>query len=163
MNARTRRSRSLKSLPLAALAAIVLAGCPGETYEPPGDGEKEAAEIAVITTSAEFRQAAQTFQEPCQIEAEFGRCGCTLDGFTAPCELVAWCLEVGFCEPASADPGTQVTTESEAYRTAARNLQRICRLPAEFGRCNCTLDGIETSCDWVQRCLRLGFCVATAG
>jgi len=155
---RIRRSRSLQwMIPLVALAAIFLAGCP-KPAEAPAD------EIAVTSTSAEFEAAAQALQEPCRNPAEFGRCGCTLDGFQAPCDLVAWCLEVGFCEAERAAGDTpDVTTESEIYRRAATNLLPVCRLPAEFGRCTCTIDGIETSCDLVQRCLRNGFCVATAG
>ncbi|HEX6201625.1 MAG TPA: hypothetical protein VF100_01405 [Thermoanaerobaculia bacterium] len=140
-----------------ALAAVALAGCP-QREEPPEDP------LAVTTTSEDFRTAARNFDEPCNLSAEFGRCGCTLDGFRTPCDLVAQCLQLGFCEVAAEKGGgTRVTTESATFRSAAEHLRPVCRHSAEFGRCTCVLDGIETSCSLVQRCLELGFCVAVAG
>lgn len=56
-------------------------------------------------------------------------------------------------------PGYAVTSSSDLFRAAARSLVPACNLPAEFGRCSCTLDGMSTSCDIVNRCLDLGFCV----
>lgn len=142
---------------VVVLAAAAFTGCPKQE-EPSADG------IVVTSSSEVFRTAARNLQEPCNLPAEFGRCGCTLDGFRTPCDLVARCLELGFCEvAATADAGTRVTTETETFRAAANHLVPACRLPAEFGRCGCFLDGLETSCNLVQRCLELGFCVAVAG
>ena len=148
-------TNSLRTTLLLLLGAIVLAGCPAPAKEDLPD------EPSVTTTSAVFRKAAGDLTEPCNHPAEFGRCGCTLDGIRTSCDLVFRCLELGFCEVAQAKPeGTRVTSRSKTFSAAAQSLLPACRLPAEFGRCGCTLDGIETSCDLVNRCLALGFCVA---
>ena len=62
----------------------------------------------------------------------------------------------------TAAEGTSVTSSSEVFRSAAKSLQESCSLPAEFGRCGCTLDGFQTSCDIVHRCIENGFCVAVS-
>ncbi|NER53006.1 MAG: hypothetical protein F6J92_41495 [Symploca sp. SIO1A3] len=47
-----------------------------------------------------FKKAAESLPIICPfLPAEFG-CGCYLDGFPAPCSLVAGCLNAGLCEPA---------------------------------------------------------------
>jgi hypothetical protein len=58
--------------------------------------------------------------------------------------------------------GTRVKSSSQVYSNAAKSLLEPCRLPAEFGRCGCFLDGLQTSCDIVNRCLENGFCVLEA-
>lgn len=55
---------------------------------------------------------------------------------------------------------TDFTSESLEVKTAARALSQTCPLSAEFGRCDCHLDGFRTSCSFVQSCLDAGFCVA---
>lgn len=45
--------------------------------------------------------------------AEFG-CGCYLDGFKMPCDLVANCLQAGFCAPAS--PSIDVLLQEAAVK-----------------------------------------------
>jgi hypothetical protein len=55
--------------------------------------------------------------------------------------------------------GTSVTSSSAVFQSAAKSLLEPCSLPAEFGRCGCTLDGLQTSCDIVHRCVENGFCV----
>jgi hypothetical protein len=146
-------SRAVRWTPVIVLAAVVFVGCPKKA-EPPAD------ETAVTSTSEVFKTAARNLQEPCNLPAEFGRCGCTLDGFRTPCDLVARCLELGFCEVVeAAGSGTRVTSESAVFKAAANTLLPVCQHPAEFGRCGCFLDGLQTSCDLVNRCLRNGFCV----
>ena len=157
MRDKTALTNRLIAILLCLLGAIALAGCPAPKTEELAD------EPRVKTTSAVFRKAAADLNAPCNISAEFGRCGCLLDGVRTSCDLVLRCLELGFCEVEQAKPeGTKVTSRSETYSAAARSLLPHCRLPAEFGRCGCFLDGLQTSCDLVHRCLELGFCVRVA-
>lgn len=150
-------SRAARWIPVVGLATVVFVGCPKQEEAP-------ADEISVTSSSEEFKVVARNLQDPCNLQAEFGRCGCTLDGLRTPCDLVARCLELRFCEvDAAAERGTRVTSESAVFRTAATTFLPVCELSAEFGRCGCVLDGIETSCDLVNRCLQNGFCVAVAG
>ncbi len=87
--------------------------------------------------------------------------------------LARWCLPPKLAPPEPAgtpfspciEPvpaGTLVTSKSKVFTTAARSLLPACNLPAEFGRCGCTLNGLRTSCDIVSRCLEAGFCVKVA-
>lgn len=57
-------------------------------------------------------------------------------------------------------PTRRAISGSLAFQQAALSMEPICGfLPAEFGRCGCYLDGIQTSCDVVDACLNAGFCV----
>ncbi len=56
-------------------------------------------------------------------------------------------------------PGNVVTSSSEVFTAAAKSLLPACNLPAEFGRCSCILDELQTSCDIVNRSLDAGFCM----
>lgn len=155
--------RSLRWTALILLCAVVVGGCPAKPEpqpEPEPEPEPRADGVAVTSTSPEFSAAARGLERACNLPAEFGRCGCTLDGFQAPCDLVILCLEVGFCELAPAEQvGTSVTSDSPTFKTAVKTLEPVCNISAEFGRCGCFLDGIRTSCDFVKRCLENGFCV----
>ena len=144
---------SLQRALFLLLGAIILAGCPKKTTEVPD-------EPRVTSSSEEFKAAARSLVEPCNNPAEFGRCGCYLDGFKTSCDLVLSCLEAGFCElEKSPAEGAKVTSQSATFSAAAKSLLPACNISAEFGRCGCLLDGLQTSCDLVNRCLRLGFCV----
>ncbi len=138
------------------LFAMAIGGC-ATVDEQPDD------EFRVEASSDEFRAAARSLQPACNNPAEFGRCGCYLDGIQTSCDLVSRCLEVGFCKVATKiSLDTETTSESPLFSEAARSLAPICSNPAEFGRCGCTMDGIKTSCDIVSRCLEIGFCRAVA-
>ncbi|MGH8193655.1 MAG: hypothetical protein ACREQ8_04525 [Woeseiaceae bacterium] len=117
-----------------------------------------------MTSSSEaFTAVARNLVEPCNNPAEFGRCGCYLDGLQTSCDLVSRCLEVGFCEVAATEvEGTRVNSQSPIFSGAAESLMPICNNSAEFGRCGCFLDGLQTTCGVVQRCLAAGFCVRVA-
>jgi hypothetical protein len=123
------------------------------------DSDELQDELRVTTTSEAYRAAAMGLMEPCNNPAEFGRCGCYLDGLQTSCDLVSRCLENGFCQVARAEmEPADATSQSPIFSTAAAGLMQVCPLPAEFGRCGCTLDGVQTSCDIVHRCLENGFC-----
>ena len=117
-------------------------------------------EVRVTTTSPEIKEVARRLSRPCNNPAEFGRCGCYLDGLLTSCDFVSRCLEVGFCKVATSQVNeTETTSESPIYTGVARSLAPFCVNPAEFWRCECTIDGIQTSCDIANRCLQNGFCV----
>lgn len=138
-------------------AIMIAAGCKPPTTE------KLPDEPRFTSKSEVFTQVARQLTEPCNNPAEFGRCGCYLDDIRTSCDLVLRCLEVGFCTVEQSQPeGTKVTSRSETFSAAAKSFLPACNLGAEFGRCGCTLDGLETSCDLVHRCLELGFCVRVA-
>lgn len=144
-------------LPLVLLGALVLAGCPKRAPEVLPD------EIRVTSSSPEFTAVARALQEPCNNPADFGRCGCFLDGIRTSCDVVIRCIELGFCTVAQSEPdGTRVTSESETFSAAVQSLLQPCNNPAEFGRCGCFMDGFRTSCDVAFRCLEAGFCVRVA-
>lgn len=58
--------------------------------------------------------------------------------------------------------GTRVTSDAEALSNVVTRLLPACQLGAEFWRCECAIDGIQTSCDLVNSCLQAGFCVQVA-
>lgn len=119
--------------------------------------------VRVTSSSSEFKAAARGMQEPCNNPAEFGRCGCYMDDLLTSCDLVARCLEVGFCKAvANSTNSTETTSSSPVFSGVAKALAPTCNNPAEFGRCECTMDGIATSCDVVNRCLDAGFCRAVS-
>lgn len=41
-----------------------------------------------------------------------------------------------------------------------RDIHRVCQLDASVGRCGCTMNGFQASCQMVLACLNAGFCVA---
>lgn len=170
MRSKFGRIGSLVWVVLVVLSAVVLAGCPAVEPEPepgpePGpepepEPEPQADAVRVKSSSEVFTTAARALLEPCRLPAEFGRCGCYLDGMLTSCDLVIDCLRLGFCEVEQVQAvGTSVTTTSETFATAAKIYEPVCQLPAEFGRCGCRLDDRVVSCDLVRRCLELGFCV----
>lgn len=133
------------------LGAMYIAGC--ATTEPIPDG------VSVTSSSDVYTAAARSLLEPCMLPAEFGRCGCYLDGLQTSCAVVSACLDAGFCTVAMSQVAdSTVTTESDTYRTTARNLLSSGYCAPEFRQCGCTIDGIQTSCDIVDRCLKNGFC-----
>jgi len=67
--------------------AIFSTGCTTKNI----DGTK------VDSKSKLFTEIAKNLQEPCSNPAEFGRCGCRLDGLRTSCDIVNRCLENGFC------------------------------------------------------------------
>jgi hypothetical protein len=157
MRRRTALTSSLHGIFFLLLGATVLAGCPAPKTE------KLSDEPRVTSKSEVFTRAARALTEPCNNPAEFGRCGCFMDGLRTSCDLVLRCLEVGFCTVAQAQPqGTTVKSQSTTFSAAARDLAPVCNISAEFGRCGCFLDGFETPCSVVNRCLDLGFCVRVA-
>lgn len=142
---------------VVTLITGIVAGCAAPTTDERPD------EIRVTSNSEEFTAVARNLVEPCNNPAEFGRCGCYLDGLQTSCDLVSRCLELGFCKVAAAEPeGTRVNSQSPIFSNAADGLMPICNISAEFGRCGCFLDGLQTTCGLVQRCLELGFCVRAA-
>lgn len=152
------------------MVAGLVAGCQGppveeqETQEPPIEQQEARDAIRVTSNSQVFNAVARSMVEPCNLPAEFGRCGCYMDGLRTSCELVARCLEVGFCKAliTAESDSTSATSQSEVFTSVAESYQRVCNNPAEFGRCGCFLDGLQTSCSVVHRCLENGFCeVAT--
>lgn len=157
MRGTTALSRSFQRAPFLLLGAIVLAGCPKPTAKLPD-------EPRVTSSSEVFRTAARALSTPCNNPAEFGRCGCYLDGLQTSCDVVINCLRAGFCNVVQSQAeGTKVTSQSATFSAAAKSLQPVCNNPAEFGRCGCVLDGLATSCDLVNRCLQNGFCVKVVG
>ena len=140
------------------LGAFILIGCEPTQTEP-----QFPDEIRVTSDSEVFTEVAKSLLEPCNNPAEFGRCGCFLNGLKTSCDFVNRCLEIGFCKVEQSQPeGTKVTSSSEVFTAVAKSLLEPCNNPAEFGRCGCFLDGLKTSCDFVNRCLELGFCVVAA-
>lgn len=119
--------------------------------------EQPADAVRVTTDSSEFMSVTRAMNQLCQNPAEFGRCGCYMNDVVTSCAAVANCLEAGFCVPAR-KASAEVTTQSESYRKLASTLVPQCNNPAEFGRCDCSMDGIKVSCDIANRCLTSGFC-----
>jgi len=72
---------------LLVLFLIILAGCDAKNI----DGTE------VKSNSKLFTEVARSLQEPCNNPAEFGRCGCYLDGIKTSCSIVNRCVENGFC------------------------------------------------------------------
>ena len=156
MSTRAPLTSNLQRILFILLVTIVLGGC--STTSPSSDG------IRVTSSSEMFTAAAKSLVPQCRLSAEFGRCGCYLDGLQTSCDIVSRCLEAGFCKVAQSQPaGTKVTSDSETFKTGARSLAKIpgyCS--AEFGRCGCFLNGSQTSCAFVNRCLENGFCKKVA-
>jgi hypothetical protein len=117
-------------------------------------------EIRVTSESEVFKSVANDMKGLCNNPAEFGRCGCYMDGLETSCGLVARCLELGFCKAVQAVESERkdVTSQSEVFTSVATSYLQICNNPAEFGRCGCFLDGLQTSCSVVNACLQAGFC-----
>ncbi|MEM6341190.1 MAG: hypothetical protein AAF729_08565 [Pseudomonadota bacterium] len=75
------------------------------------------------------------------LPAEFG-CGCYLDGFRMPCDFVANCLSVGFCEPANTASTAVLLREA-----AERGTVRLTIAPQETGTvAECSADD-GAACD----------------
>ncbi len=140
------------------LGAFILVGCATKQTEP------RFSDATRVTCDSEvFTAAAKSLIEPCNNPAEFGRCGCYLNGFKTSCDFVNRCLEIGLCEVAQSEPkGTIVTSSSKMFTATAKRLLESCNNPAEFGRCGCFLDGLKTSCAFVNRCLEVGSCKVVA-
>ena len=72
-------------------------------------------------------------------------------------------LAMGFslilaCASGQSRDGTRVSSDSNEFKAVTRAIQEPCANPAEFGRCGCYMDGLQTSCSIVKACLDAGFC-----
>ena len=136
MRKRSPLTSNLQRIFFILLGVIVLGG--GSKTAPLPDGIRVTSSSEVCTT------AAKSLMPPCNNPAEFGRCGCFLDGLRTSCDVVSRCLEAGFCKVAQSQPAnTNVTSESEIFTTAARSLSLIPGYCApEFRSCSCSIDGI---------------------
>lgn len=65
------------------------------------------------------------------------------------------------CEqPEQPEDTVRVTTDRLSLIDTARQAKPAqCPQGAEFGRCGCYLNGLQTTCDVVNMCLENGFCV----
>ena len=140
---------------ICSLFVIASIGCQttkesSQTYFP-------VEEVRVTSTSSAYTAAARGFQDVCANPAEFGRCGCYMDGLLTSCSVVSACLEAGFCKLEKME-SQSVRSSSPAFSAAAKAYAPVCPTSAEFGRCGCYMDGLRTSCSFVNRCLQLGFC-----
>jgi len=143
---------------LLSITVGLIAGC----ARPATEQEQALDELRVTSNSEVFKAVASDMRELCSNPAEFGRCGCYMDGLETSCSLVGRCLELGFCKAVATAESERkdATSQSDVFTSVATSYQQICNHPAEFGRCGCFLDGLQTSCTIVDACLRNGFCVA---
>ncbi|MEL7108706.1 MAG: hypothetical protein AAGL99_05515 [Pseudomonadota bacterium] len=119
-----------------------------------------ASEIAVSTESSEYLEIARRSSDMCNHSAEFGACGCYMNGFLTTCSVALDCLEAGFCVREKNATGIAVNTKSAKHSPLLNGVSTMCAIHAEYWRCECSLDGQTANCDMVSRCLDSGFCIA---
>lgn len=144
---------------LAFLLLLILAvsACTGavssDAPKPPSN------DIRVTTEAPDILSLAKAFHGVCNGSAEFGHCGCTINGLRASCDAALNCLAAGFCElEAQAHSSKSVAAKSDPYRRIAQALKPYCSNPAEYWRCDCSIDGVKANCGIAQQCLQAGFC-----
>lgn len=146
----------IKILVVFILTAI--AACASDV--PSGIQSDPASEIKVSTDSSEFMEIARRSNELCNHAAEFGACGCYMNGVLTTCSVALDCLEAGFCVRDKNATGVAVNTRSAKHTPLLNGVTTMCAIHAEFWRCECSLDGQSANCDMVSRCLDAGFCIA---
>lgn len=141
---------------LLLLAVGILAACTSEVGDVPASDP--ASEIHVTTDSAPFIQASRTINGMCGNPAEFGRCGCYMNGILTSCQAALSCLQAGFCQIEREAKAVNVKSTAKTYSDLSKALSNMCALSAEYWRCECSIDGIAANCDSAHRCLQAGFC-----
>ncbi|MEO1662466.1 MAG: hypothetical protein AAFR51_15865 [Pseudomonadota bacterium] len=135
-----------------------LAAC---AVEPTAAPVRDAgASVSVTTEAANIIQASEAMANMCDRPNEFGDCACQINGTSAPCDLAIQCLAEGDCRLArQASEIINLKTAASSYQAISQGMLSYCANPAEYWRCQCSIDGVKASCSAAQRCLNSGFCV----
>ena len=143
---------------LSAFLLGALAACTVESAAPhltvPAQG------ISVTTDAAKVIEATDAVSALCASPQGGDACGCLVNGEPSLCDLAFQCLGAGDCALARSTPEiVNVKAQDISYKAATQKLGRYCAFPAEYWRCECSIDGIKANCALARSCLDAGFCV----